>query len=350
MRFQIKIIYLCIMNIKKINDAKLANIWLLTMIILVFFMIVVGGLTRLTDSGLSITEWELFKGVFPPFTKETWIIYFNLYKEIPQFKLVNPSMTIEEFKIIFYWEYFHRLLGRIIGLMYLIPLIIFSFKKTFNNKTLLILYFIFFLILIQGVLGWYMVESGLIVNTSVSHYRLSLHLFFAFVIISFLIWNYLNCKNNDNKTFFNFENKLTKILFFLILLQIILGAFVSGLDAGLIYQTWPKMNLTFFPDDIDIQKTNLINLFNNQSFVQFTHRFVAYIITIYAFIIGLKLFFEKKNIFFKNYFVVFAVLIIQVALGIFTLISGLNLYLASLHQITSVILVFTVLNLNHKLS
>ncbi len=338
------------MEIKKINYNHFVSLWLLSLIILVFIMIIVGGLTRLTDSGLSITEWELFKGILPPLTKETWISYFNLYKEIPQFQLVYPSMTIEEFKIIFYWEYFHRLLGRIIGLLYLIPLIYFSIKNVFDKKTLIVLYFIFFLILIQGVLGWYMVESGLILNTTVSHYRLSLHLLFAFIILSFLIWNYLNFSHNQKKIFFNFKNKLTKTLFILILFQIIIGAFVSGLDAGMIYQTWPKMNLSYFPDDINLNNFDLLNLMSNQSFVQFLHRSFAYLIIFFVVFLGVKMLIQKKTKFFNDYLNVFFVLIAQVLLGIFTLISGLNLYLASLHQITSIILVFTVLNLNHKLS
>ncbi len=336
------------MKIEKLNYHYLVNAWLLMMIILVFLMIMVGGLTRLTDSGLSITEWELFKGIFPPLTNAKWITYFSLYKEIPQFKLLNPSMTLEEFKIIFYWEYFHRLLGRIIGLMYLIPLVYFSFKKIFDKKTTIILYFIFILILLQGALGWYMVESGLVANTTVSHYRLALHLFFAFIIISFLIWSYLN--NSDGvKIFFNFKNKLIKILFFTILLQIIIGAFVSGLDAGLVYQTWPKMNQTFLPDDINFSMLD-ISYFSNESFVQFIHRSIAYFIILFTLIIGFKIFTQKQTRFIKIYLIVLLALITQVLLGIFTLISGLNLYLASLHQITSVILVFTVLNLNHKLS
>ncbi len=338
------------MEIKKINYYQPVRIWLLIMIILVFFMIVVGGLTRLTDSGLSITEWELFKGILPPFTNNAWINYFNLYKEIPQFKLVYPSMTLDEFKIIFLWEYFHRLLGRVIGLMFLIPLIYFSIKKTIDKKTLYILYFIFALILFQGVLGWYMVESGLVNNTSVSHYRLSLHLLFAFIIISFLIWNYLNFKNEKKKIFFNSKNIFTKILFLFILIQIIVGAFVSGLDAGLIYQTWPKMNLSYFPDDVDFSKLEFSYLFNNQSFVQFLHRSLAYFIVLFVIIVGIKIFNEKKTRYLKSYFIVLSVLFIQVLLGILTLISGLNLYLASMHQITSVILVIAVLNLNHKLS
>ena len=338
------------MEIKKINYNHYVSSWLLITIILVFLMIIVGGLTRLTDSGLSITEWELFRGILPPLNDNTWMSYFSLYKEIPQFKLINPTMTIEEFKVIFYWEYFHRLLGRLIGLVYLIPLIIFSFKRVLDPKMTIFLYIIFFLILFQGILGWYMVESGLVSNTTVSHYRLSLHLFFAFLILSLLYWNYLNSKHNEHKVFFNLKNKSIKFLFILILLQIILGAFVSGLDAGLIYQTWPKMNLSYFPDDLNINKFDIVYFFNNQSFVQFLHRSVAYIIIAYTVFIGLKLYIEKNTKHLKNYLIVFSVLATQVLLGIFTLISGLNLYLASLHQITSIILVFSVLKLNYKLS
>ena len=335
---------------KKLNYHLLVKIWIITMITLVFLMIMVGGLTRLTDSGLSITEWELFKGILPPLSEDTWITYFNLYKEIPQFKLINPNMNMDEFKIIYFWEYFHRLLGRIIGLTYLIPLIFFSINKVFNKKILIILYFIFFLICAQGIMGWYMVESGLIINTSVSHYRLSAHLLLAFIIISFLTWTYLNHTNNQHKVFFNLKNKMSKTLFFLIMLQIILGAFVSGLDAGLIYQTWPKMNLSYFPDDINISQINLIGLFNNQSFVQFLHRNIAYVIIGFTLLIGIKLLFKKEVKFLRNYLLVFFVIFFQVLLGILTLISGLNLYLASFHQISSVILVISVLNLNHKLS
>ena len=315
-----------------------------------FLMIVVGGLTRLTDSGLSITEWELFKGILPQsLSKETWTLYFNLYKEIPQFKYLNPSMTIEEFKVIFYWEYFHRLLGRIIGLMFLIPLIYISFKKIVEKKVLNIFFLIFFLILFQGLLGWYMVESGLTENTTVSHYRLSLHLFFAFIIISLLYWNYLNFKFLVNKSFFNLKNILTKLLFLLILFQIIIGAFVSGLDAGMIYQTWPKMNHSYFPDDINIFEFNLFNFFDNQSFVQFLHRSVAYLIIGFAIFIGIKMLINKQEEYYKNYFIVFFILLIQVLLGIFTLISVESLFgfTTSNNQCN---FVFSVLKLNHKLS
>ena len=226
-------------------NQKLLVYWIITLIILIFIMIIVGGLTRLTNSGLSITEWELFKGILPPLNQDDWDNYFSLYKTIPQFKLINSYMTIDEFKIIFYWEYFHRLLGRLIGVCYLIPLLYFTFSQKIKKVSLKILYFVFFLILLQGLMGWYMVKSGLINLVSVSHYRLSVHLILAFIIISILFWIYLNLKIDSYKNFFNFENLLIKSLLILVYLQIIMGAFVSGLDAGMIYQTWPKMNFSF---------------------------------------------------------------------------------------------------------
>ena len=162
------------------------KLWLSSIIFLIFSMIVVGGLTRLTDSGLSITEWELFSGILPPFTQNSWISYFELYKKTPQYKFVFSDMSLDEFKIIFYWEYAHRLLGRVIGLVYLLPLVYFTYKKVLNKESLFILYTIFILIIFQGSLGWYMVTSGLVNDVTVSHYRLSLHLLFAFLILSML--------------------------------------------------------------------------------------------------------------------------------------------------------------------
>ena len=167
--------------------------WLLLMFFLVSAMIVVGGLTRLTDSGLSITEWEFFKGFLPPFNNDAWLSYFESYKQIPEFKLQNYSMTLSEFKVIFWWEWAHRFFGRIIGLAFLIPLIFFSIKL--GVKKLYIFYFIFFLICFQGLLGWYMVQSGLVNNIDVSHFRLSVHLLFAFIILSLIYWNFLSLVN-----------------------------------------------------------------------------------------------------------------------------------------------------------
>ena len=167
---------------------KQLSFWLAFMFWIISLMIAVGGLTRLTDSGLSITQWELFSGFLPPLTNEKWIDYFNQYKLIPEFKLQNFSMSIDEFKVIFWWEWIHRFLGRLIGILFLLPLIFFTFKESF--KKLFNLYLIFFLICFQGFIGWYMVSSGLIDRVDVSHFRLSIHLIVAFIIIALILWNY----------------------------------------------------------------------------------------------------------------------------------------------------------------
>ena len=329
---------------------RLINLWLILTILLIVSMIIVGGLTRLTDSGLSITKWDLFSGILPPFSESKWIEYFNLYKEIPQFILINNDISIDDFKIIFYWEFYHRLLGRIIGLFFLLPLIYFTFKKIINKKDLIKLYLIFFLICFQGFVGWFMVQSGLINDISVSHYRLSLHLFIAFIILSILSWIYLNNINLTHKKFFNnfTENNIIKFFIFLLFIQIIFGAFVSGLDAGKIYQTWPLMNSTFFPNDVEIKKSlDLIN-FNDRSYVQFIHRIIAYLIFgIYLFF-GFNILINKKKYLYKHFSIVMLILLIQIVLGISTLISGLNFYLASLHQISSIFLIISSLNLYYR--
>lgn len=208
--------------------------WLILMFSLIILIIAVGGLTRLTDSGLSITEWELFKGILPPFTTEKWNFYFDEYKQIPEFKLINYDMTLSEFKVIFYWEYIHRLIARLIGLFALIPLIIISLK---HKKKLIsdIKYLsIFLLICVQGAVGWFMVTSGLVNNTDVSHYRLALHLSIALIILSINFWFILQTfKISSFKVQFN--NSFLNFFLILIIFQIILGAFLAGMDGGLIY-------------------------------------------------------------------------------------------------------------------
>ena len=336
-----------------IHDKKINYLffnWLTICLISVFLIILVGGLTRLTNSGLSITEWELFKGIMPPLNENTWNEYFELYKEIPQFKLINFNMNLAEFKIIFYWEYFHRILGRFIGIFFLIPLLYFHFTKKVKRDYILTCYLIFFLIVVQGIIGWYMVKSGLVNDVTVSHYRLSLHLSTALIIISSIFWLIINIKNNTHKGFFNIAKKniIFQILFFLILLQVILGAFVSGLDAGKIYQTWPLMGHSLVPNDLILKNFNNFFDFNNHSLVQFYHRNLAYLITIYIFILGIYIYKKKiKKIYYSFNLMIFF-LIIQVILGILTLLSGLNIYLASAHQIGSVLLILGSINLYYS--
>ncbi len=317
---------------------KYISLWLMFMFFLVAFMIVVGGLTRLTDSGLSITKWELFSGTLPPLNDVKWLDYFEEYKKIPEYKMQNYLMTMSEFKVIFWWEWAHRFLGRLIGLGFLIPLIYFSFKIKLTK--LLNLYLIFFLICFQGFIGWYMVSSGLVNRLDVSHFRLSIHLLIAFLILSLILWNYLKLNFNIKEQ--SQLNIFFPIVFlFLVFLQIVIGAFVSGMDAGLIYNSWPMMGNTYFPDDNKLE--NLFNLaaFSDASLVQFLHRNLAYVILFYYFVILFKIYkYQIKNCFFAINLVGFF-LLTQVILGIFTLINGAQIILASMHQLSSVFLVST---------
>lgn len=324
--------------------------WLISLIFLLVSMITIGGLTRLTDSGLSITEWELFRGIIPPLNNVAWEYYFSLYKKIPQYILLNNQITIEEFKIIYYWEYLHRLLGRVIGLFFLLPLIYFIYKKILNKKIIIQLIYIFILILLQGFIGWYMVKSGLTENVSVSHYRLAIHLSIAFIILSSLVWILMNLKSRKSTNFFNLSSDyfILKILIILFFFQIVIGAFVSGLDAGKIYNTWPLMNNSYFPNDVIIKNISDLLDFDNHSIVQFFHRNLAYIIFVLSIFYGITLFKSKNKNIFNSYMIYFFLLLTQVFLGILVLLSGSNLYIASFHQISSIFLIISLLNLYHK--
>jgi len=322
-----------------IENNKLKNyisFWLAFMLCVVSIMIVVGGLTRLTDSGLSITEWQLFSGFLPPLSDSDWNNYFNLYKKIPEYSEQNYSMTIQEFKVIFWWEWIHRFLGRLIGILFLIPLIFFTFKESF--KKLINLYLIFFLICFQGFIGWYMVSSGLIDRVDVSHFRLSIHLIVAFIILSLILWNYFNLNVNRNLNE-NFNYFTIFIFLFLIFSQITIGAFVSGMDAGQIYNSWPLMGSSFFPDDNELTNIFKLSAFSDPSLVQFMHRNLAYFILIFYIFILFKIYKKKLvNLYFAIN-LVGLLLFIQIILGIFTLLYGAQIMLASMHQISSIFLV-----------
>ena len=318
----------------KINNQL--SIWLITMFWIVSIMIVVGGLTRLTDSGLSITEWQLFSGVFPTLNQNDWVLYFNLYKEIPEFKLQNFNMSMQEFKIIFWWEWAHRFLGRLIGIGYLIPLIYFSIKIKISN--LINLYFIFILICFQGFIGWYMVSSGLVDRVDVSHFRLSVHLIIAFLILSLIFWNYLKIKVSNN-----ILNKINPLIpfFFLILifLQIIFGAFVSGMDAGKIYNSWPLMGNTYFPNDNSLNNLFKLSALSEPSLVQFIHRNLAYIIGIFYLYIFYKIYKNKFYDLYKSVNILGFFIVLQIILGILTILYGAQIYISSMHQLSSIFLV-----------
>ena len=320
---------------KNINNQL--SIWLITMFFIISVMIIVGGLTRLTDSGLSITKWQLFSGLIPPLNQEDWIMYFNLYKQIPEFKLQNFNMTISEFKIIFWWEWAHRFLGRLIGICFLLPLIYFSFKIKFSK--LLNFYFIFFLICFQGFLGWYMVSSGLVDRVDVSHYRLSVHLVLAFLILSLIFWSYLKITVLNNNQSFRINRFIPFCFLILIFVQIAIGAFVSGMDAGKIYNSWPLMGSTYFPNDNNISNLFRLSAFDDPSLVQFIHRNLAYVISIFYLLILFKIYRNKIYDLYRSVNLLGIIIIIQIFLGIFTILYGAQILIASMHQLSSIFLV-----------
>ncbi len=327
------------------NYIKYLKFWLITLFLLIILMIAVGGLTRLTDSGLSITAWELFTGILPPLNNNEWNFYFSEYKKIPEYQNINYGMNLEEFKVIFYWEYAHRLLARFVGLFTLVPLIIFSLKFTYTKYYSNKYYWIFFLVCLQGFIGWYMVSSGLIENNDVSHFRLSIHLSLALFILCLIFWFILNIFNIEK-----FHQKLSNLLLLfilkLIILQIILGAFLSGLDGGLIYNSWPDMNGSFFPNDVELEGIVNTELFSNASIIQFLHRFTAYLLLF--FIVILNYFFIKNKLNIKNIIFFDIAILVQVFLGIVTLLSGVEIKYASLHQLGSIFVLTSYIIILYK--
>lgn len=312
---------------------------------LVTLMIIVGGLTRITDSGLSITEFELVDGVFPPLYKSSWDNKFNKYKNTSEFKLINYNMNLADFKSIYWWEYIHRLLGRIIGIFFLIPVL---FKKIFfkqhpsfyNNYV-----YLFFLTFLQGIVGWYMVVSGLVEGAiNVSHFRLAVHLFLAVVLFIYLLWTLfsINSQNIDiigNKRIYNLLVFLIPIVF----LQIIFGAFMSGTGAGHQYHTFPTMNGQFIPDSLFAAygKNGFMSLVNNQGSIQFIHRILGVIIFSYCFFLWFNFYFKISDIFIKHgILALFVIIIFQSLFGVFSLILDMPMSFRILHHLGFVFFVF----------
>jgi cytochrome c oxidase assembly protein subunit 15 len=308
-------------------------------------MVLIGGITRLTDSGLSMVDWKPIMGAIPPLSETEWLTVFNKYKSFPEYKLVNAGMSLADFKSIFFWEYFHRLFGRIIGLAFLLPYLYFIFTKKVTkslNKKLLIS---FVLGGLQGLMGWYMVKSGLVNEPDVSHYRLAAHLGLAFIIIGYLYWVTLSIKYpeyNIRKSIF--RNKTILIFTVILIVQIVFGAFVAGLDAGLTHNTFPKMGRVWIPATV-YEFIGLDIYLHNQVVVQFIHRCLAW--TLLA--LGLIIFSKRKLSHSfnqkKSKIVVFFVLLIQFILGIFTIILLVPISIASLHQIFACILLLATIRL-----
>jgi cytochrome c oxidase assembly protein subunit 15 len=332
------------------GDQRKVALWLLTLCALVFAMIVLGGVTRLSGSGLSIVDWQPLTGAFPPLSRQDWQQTFEMYRQSPEFEKVNSHMTVDDFKSIFWLEYLHRLLGRLIGLAFLIPFVYFMWRGYVHKRELLKYGLMFVLGGLQGGLGWYMVKSGLVDNPRVSQYRLTAHLIAAITIYAYMFWIALSLLAPSGQTRSHPWFPRTLLLAVLILTTIISGGFVAGLDAGLIYNTFPKMGNYWIPPDVTALSPLWLNSFENMAAVQFNHRLLA--LTTFFVIVLYWWFARSGNLPARVRPGVNALLhtaVLQVALGISTLLLMAPLVLAAAHQAVAVLLFTVVLYLCHGL-
>ena len=325
------------------KENKDVILWLLSGCLLILVMVIIGGITRLTHSGLSMVNWNLFMGAIPPLNEIQWQETFELYKQSPEFKKINFNYTLSDFKSIFFWEYLHRLIGRVLGIVFIIPFLYFFFFLRLTKKLVIQSIILFLMGALQGAIGWWMVKSGLVDRPDVSHYRLAVHLVTAFLTCAFTFWVALPLiytkKTEGNPTFL----KYTKILFSLILIQIIYGAFVAGLNAGIGFNTWPKMNGEWIPLAVYSMDPLWINFIESPYGIQFIHRILALIIVSF----GCFMWYKGRSILSSkiqklSINIIFGLVLLQTVLGILTLVFTVPLSLALLHQIGAFFLLMSV--------
>jgi cytochrome c oxidase assembly protein subunit 15 len=333
---------------------KSVGIWLLVVGALIVAMIVVGGLTRLTGSGLSITEWDPIMGAIPPLSDAAWQRAFAEYRQIPQYAHLNAGMTLEGFKAIYWWEWTHRLLGRVIGFAFLLPFVWFAWTGAIARREWPRMVVLFVLGGLQGAVGWWMVTSGLEFRDEVSQYRLAIHLAVALLLLVAILWTALEYLRSPSGTSVARTSSLSKwaiALSGLIFVQMLLGALVAGLHAGLIYNTWPMMDYGWLPEGAFFNTPWWINFFENPGLVQFDHRMVAYAVMAVALPLGWrvrKLKPGKEAVNAAGF--VFWLTITQVLLGIMTLRTHVVVWLAALHQLNAALLLCAAIWLAFELS
>ena len=325
------------------NSVKPIVSWLILNLFMIITMVFIGGITRLTDSGLSMIDWNLFKGVLPPLNELEWKQTFENYKLYPEFKLINYDIELSDFKRIFFWEYIHRVWGRLIGLTFIIPLIYFYITNKLSLKTFKYLFCVLLIGCFQAFMGWYMVKSGLIDEPDVSQYRLASHLTIALIIyglLLFLSWNLYRFEYGSQLNKLNIKNTtLLQIIvsLFLVLLTIVSGAFVAGTDAGLIYNNFPYMGNGILPPDPFVLEPKWLNFFENKTLIQFDHRLLATttgLFILYTCLTNFK--FYKKTLIKKLLITLSLLIIFQYILGILTLNLMVPISIGSLHQMGSV--------------
>lgn len=330
-------------------------IWLLSGCLLLFIMVVVGGITRLTNSGLSMTDWHLVTDTLPPLTEEKWVAAFEEYKKFPEYQKINihNDFQLADYQFIYFWEWFHRFIGRIIGVVFIIPFLYFLIKRRLDSATIKKCIVLLFMGGFQGFLGWFMVKSGLIDNPDVSHFRLALHLTFAFITFAYTLWVALDLIYPNRKEVNVQMRKLARTALVFLVIQIIYGGFVAGLNAGLIHNHWPLMSDgQFFHDSILVEKDSwLLRFTEAKSGVQFIHRTMAYVV------VGLILFLYFKS---KKYSLskqqqnglslLVVIVFLQFTLGVFTLLFGVPLWLGLVHQIVAFFLLTAMTFTLHRFS
>ncbi|MCF6224447.1 MAG: COX15/CtaA family protein [Flavobacteriaceae bacterium] len=342
---------------------KTIRFWLITGLLMLIGQVILGGITRLTGSGLSITNWDVITGVIPPMSKQEWLAAFELYKQTPQFHKINASFTLKDFKFIYFWEFFHRLWARMLGLIFLIPFVFFTLRKIINWYLIKRLLLVVLLTALTASAGWIMVQSGLINRPWVNAYKLTLHFMLAILTIAAMvktIADVYNLENKSNKS----QCKFVVILLIITFIQLIIAGLMSGMKAGLYFPTWPSMNGAIIPRVLlDSSNWTLHNLTNYDSYafapalVQFLHRLMAYIILA----ITIYYYFKKRNYLhttaIKWLTTSYIIVYFQIILGILTLIkikTGIPLFYGILHQLTGLLffisLLFLYFTLRKKIS
>jgi len=322
--------------------------WLLIVAALIFAMVVIGGITRLTESGLSMVRWEPISGIVPPHNAAQWQAEFAAYRATPEYQKVNAGMSLAEFKDIYFWEYVHRLLGRLIGLAFALPLAWFAWRRAIPRGYGWRLIGILALGGLQGAIGWWMVVSGLVDRPDVSHIRLAIHLLTALLLFSATIWTALDLGLLAGRPAAKGARMPTLAIWVLCLLalQLMFGAYVAGLDAGFIFNSWPKMGEQWFPSGVIMLRPALANLVDNPVVVQFIHRWLAFAVLVAALILADKAWRARHH---RSAALLATAVVLQVTLGISTLLSGVEITVAVAHQAVAVILLAAVLVTAHRL-
>lgn len=324
--------------------------WLLIGAFLVASMVILGGITRLTQSGLSMVEWKIIMGSIPPLNELEWQETFKKYQAFPEYQKLNIHYTLSDFKSIFWWEYSHRLLGRIIGLIFIIPFLFFLLTKKLDKSLTKKLVFVLIMGAFQGFMGWFMVKSGLVNNPHISHYRLAAHLVTAFFLFAYIFnlaliigWPYKN-----RIRIFYYSHHLN-ILLALITVQVIFGAFVAGLKAGLFYPTFPTMNGEWLPAIIgkSLASDGWSSLFNTIASVQFIHRWLGVTVWLFAGLTGILYFPSMAGKIRTSYLILITIISLQALLGIFTLVYSVPITLGVLHQLGALIVLMAWVYARH---